>query len=106
MKLKGIIVTETEESYTSQDCPFCGGRHRTKRRTLICSVHKTEIHRDVNRAQNITRKIYPMEVKPMESVVYKQPVWYKRYLSKRKRQETKHPKDKPKKIKSIAERTA
>ena len=24
-KLKGIEVEETEESYTSQDCPFCGG---------------------------------------------------------------------------------
>jgi putative transposase len=97
---------ETEESYTSQNCPFCGGRHQADGRNYICSVHKTEIHRDVNRAQNIARKIYPMEVKPMESVVYKQPVWYKRHLSKKKRQETKHPKDKPKKIKSIAERTA
>ncbi|USK85599.1 transposase [Peribacillus asahii] len=48
-------MTETEESYTSQDYPFCGGRHRTKGRTLICSVHKTEIHRDVNGAQNIAR---------------------------------------------------
>ena len=105
-KLKGIEVEETEESYTSQDCPFCGGRHQANGRNFICSVHKTEIHRDVNGAQNIARKIYPMEVKPMESVVYKQPVWYKRHLSKKERQETKHPKDKPKKIKSIAERTA
>ena len=105
-KLKGINVEETEESYTSQDCPFCGGRHQANGRNYICSVHKTEIHRDVNGAQNIARKIYPMEVKPIDSVVYKQPVWYKRYLSKKKRQETKHPKDKPKKKKSIAERTA
>ena len=51
-------------------------------------------------------RLDPMEVKPMESVVYKQPVWYKHHLSKKKKQETKHPKDKPKKIKSIAERTA
>ncbi len=105
-KLKGIEVEETEESYTSQNCPFCGGRHRADGRNYICSVHKTEIHRDVNGAQNIARKIYQMEVRAMESVVYKQPVWYKRHLSKKKRQETKHPKDKPKKIKSIAERTA
>ena len=105
-KLKGIEVEETEESYTSQNCPFCGGRHQADGRNFICSVHKTEIHRDVNGAQNIARKKYPMEVKPMESVVYKQPVWYKRHLSKIKRQEIKHPKDKPKKIKSIAERTA
>ena len=57
-KLKGIIVEETEESYTSQDCPFCGGRHQAKGRRFICSVHKTEIHRDVNGAQNIARKKY------------------------------------------------
>ena len=33
----------------------------------------------------------------MESVVYKQPVWYKVHLTHERRQETKHPKDKPKK---------
>ena len=105
-KLKGIEVKETEESYTSQDCPFCGGRHQANGRNFVCSVHKTEIHRDVNGAQNIARKLYPLKVKPMESVVYKQPVWYKIHLTKERRQETKHPKDKPKKVKSIAERTA
>ena len=105
-KLRGIEVEETEESYTSQDCPFCGGRHQANGRNFVCSVHKTEIHRDVNGAQNIARKLYPMEVKRMESIVYKQPVWYKRHLTDERRQETKHPKDKSKKIKSIAERTA
>ena len=54
----------------------------------------------------LLRKIYPMEVNPIDSVVYKQPVWYKVHLTDEKRQETKHPKDQPKKIKSIAERTA
>ena len=54
-------------------------------RNFICSVHKTEIHRDVNGAQNIARKKYPMEVKPMDSVVYKQPVWYKRSFDRRKK---------------------
>ena len=49
-KLKGIEVEETEESYTSQDCPFCGGTP-SKRAKFHCSVHKTEIHRDVNGAQ-------------------------------------------------------
>ena len=62
-------------------------------RNFICSVHKTEIHRDVNGAQNIARKKYPMEVKPIVSVVYKQPVWYKRSLSDERRQKTKHPND-------------
>src|SRR5699024_10773043 len=27
-KLQGIVVEETEESYTSQSCPFCGGKHQ------------------------------------------------------------------------------
>ena len=27
------------------------------------------------------QKLYPMEVKLMESIVYKQPVWYKRHLT-------------------------
>lgn len=78
------LWNETEGSYTSQNCPFCGGRHQAGGRNYIYSVHKTEIHHDVNKAKNIARKIYPMEVKPMESVVYKQPVWYKRHLLKKK----------------------
>ena len=70
-KLKGIIVEEAEESYTSQDCPFCGGRHHVKGRRFMCSVHKTEIHRDVNGAQNIARKKYTMGIQPLCLVVYK-----------------------------------
>ncbi len=99
-------MEETEESYTSQDCPFCGGRHQAKGRNFICSVHKTEIHRDVNGAQNIVRRNYHMEMKPLLSVLYKQPVWNKRFLSREERQKAKHPKDQRKKEKSIAERTA
>ena len=105
-KLKVIMVEETEESYTSQDCPFCGGRHQAKGRRFKCSVHKTEIHRDVNGARNIARKKYKMSIQPLCSVVYKQPVWYKRFLSKEQRQQTKHPNDQPKKVKSIASRVA
>ena len=103
-KLKGIKVEATEESYTSQNCPFCGGRHQAKGRNFSCSVHKTEIHRDVNGAQNIARKKHPLEVKALIFVVYKQPVWYKRFLSLEERQKTKHRYDKPKK--SIATRMA
>lgn len=84
---KGIKVEETEESYTSQSCPFCGGKHQAKGRRFICSVHQTEIHRDVNGAQNIARKKHPMAVKTLISVVYKQPIWYKRFLSLEKKQE-------------------
>lgn len=100
--LMGIEVEETEESYTSQDCPFCKGRHQANGRHFICSVHKTEIHRDVNGAQNIARKKHQMAVQPLDSVTFKQPVWYKRFLSNEIRQRTKHPKDKPKKEQSIA----
>ncbi|MFB5282472.1 transposase [Peribacillus sp. Hz7] len=103
-KIRGIVVTETEESYTSQDCPFCGGRHRAKGRTFSCSVHKTEIHRDVNGAQNIARKHHHMAVQPLVSVVFKQPVWYQRFLSKK--QGDSSLKDKPPTGKSIAGRTA
>ncbi|MFB5284931.1 zinc ribbon domain-containing protein [Peribacillus sp. Hz7] len=104
--LMGIKVEETEESYTSQDCPFCNGRHQVKGRHFICSVHKTEIHRDVNEAQNIARKKHTMAVQPLHSVLFKQPIWYKRFLSEEIRQKTKHPKDKPKKEPSIASRMA
>lgn len=85
-KLKGIVVEETEESYTSQSCPFCGGKHQANGRKFTCSVHKTEIHRDVNGAQNIARKKYTVAIKVLISVVYKQPVWYKRFLSDQEKQ--------------------
>ncbi|MFC5587389.1 RNA-guided endonuclease InsQ/TnpB family protein [Sporosarcina soli] len=105
-QLKGIQVKVTEESYTSQDCPFCHGRHQANGRNFSCSVHKTEIHRDINGAQNIVRKKYPMAVKTILSVVYKQPVWLKRHLSFEDRQKIKHPNDLPKQVKRIAEWTA
>jgi len=101
-KIKGIIVTETEESYTSQDCPFCGGRHQANGRIFICSVLKTEIHRDVNGAQNIARKHHHMAARPHVSVVFKQPVWYQRFLPKPHKQGETSLKDKPPTGKSIA----
>ena len=41
-KLKGIEVEETEESYTSQDCPFCGGRHQANgtKFYMFCSQNR------------------------------------------------------------------
>ncbi len=68
---------------------MCKGRHKAKGRRFICSVHQTEIHRDVNGAQNICRKQFPMEVKSVD-VVYRQPVWYRRYLPAAFRKETKN----------------
>ncbi|KXH81851.1 hypothetical protein AU377_06195 [Sporosarcina sp. HYO08] len=99
-------MKKTEEIYTSQDCPFCGGRHQANGRNFSCSVHKTEIHRDVNGAQNIARKKYPIAVKTIILVVYKQPVWLKRHLSSEDRKKFKHPNDLPKQVKRIVERTA
>ncbi|WP_212975833.1 zinc ribbon domain-containing protein [Bacillus sp. J14TS2] len=47
---KGLKVEGTEESYTSQSCSFCGGKHQAKGRGFICSVYQTEIHCDINGA--------------------------------------------------------
>jgi putative transposase len=33
--LKGIEVEEAEESYTSQNCPFCGGDTKQKEEALV-----------------------------------------------------------------------
>jgi len=60
----------------------------------------------VNGAQNIARKKYMMGIQSLYLVVYKQPVWYKRFLSEEQRQQTKHPNNQPKKEKSIASRVA
>jgi len=76
--LKGIEIDFVNEAYTSQDCPFCGGRHKANGRNFKCSVHNTEIHRDVNGSQNIARKKFPMAVKSVE-VKFQQPVWYQKY---------------------------
>lgn len=78
-KLNGIQVYFVSEEYTSRDCPFCKGRHYTENRIYICPNAKKEIHRDVNGAQNICRKKYPLQVRQLE-VIHKQPVWYKKYL--------------------------
>ncbi|WP_379601715.1 RNA-guided endonuclease InsQ/TnpB family protein [Oceanobacillus profundus] len=75
-KLNGIKVHFVSESYTSQDCPFCEGRHYANGRRFICPLEKMEIHRDVNGAQNICRKKFQLAVRPVK-VLYKQPVWYR-----------------------------
>jgi len=77
-KKAGVVVEETGEAYTSQDCPFCDGRHQTRTRHFFCPVTKTGRHRDVNGAQNIARRKYPMPVTDV-SVVFKQPIWIKKY---------------------------
>ncbi|WP_010652158.1 RNA-guided endonuclease InsQ/TnpB family protein [Oceanobacillus massiliensis] len=83
-KLNGIKNHFVSESYTSQDCPFCGGRHFSNGRRFICSVQKTEIHREVNGAQNICRKKFRLAVRPVD-VLFKQPVWYRRKVSPNKK---------------------
>ncbi|WP_142382835.1 zinc ribbon domain-containing protein [Bacillus canaveralius] len=45
---------------TDREVANCGGRHKANGRNFKCSVHNTEIHRDVNGAQNICRKRFAM----------------------------------------------
>lgn len=82
--LKGIHFEQTEESYTSQLCPFCGGKHKTKTRTFYCPIRKMGIHRDVNGAQNIARKQHTMDVQPV-TIQFQQPIWLKHHLETSKR---------------------
>ena len=79
-KLHGIHVIQVNEAYSSQDCPFCGGRHKAQGRIFYCPVAQTGIHRDVNGAQNNGRKLAPMKVKEVQ-VTYYQPVWLKQNVS-------------------------
>lgn len=77
-KLRGIRTELVDESYTSQDCPFCGGRHQAEGRTFRCPETGRILHRDVNGAQNIARKKYPMEVRDVQ-IRHWQPVWLRKY---------------------------
>ncbi|RSK50694.1 zinc ribbon domain-containing protein [Bacillus canaveralius] len=72
---------------TDREVANCGGRHKANGRNFKCSVHNTEIHRDVNGAQNICRKRFAMETKSVD-VLYRQPVCYQRYLTVKKCKET------------------
>ncbi|MGG1689443.1 transposase [Heyndrickxia ginsengihumi] len=76
-ELKGIKVHFVSENFTSQDCPFCDGRHIVNGRRFICNVTNSEIHRDVNGAQNICRKKFELAVKSVD-VLFKQPMWLRK----------------------------
>jgi putative transposase len=52
---KGITLSKENEAFTSQTCPVCGKRNKTKTRNYKCSCGYTQ-HRDVHGASNILSK--------------------------------------------------
>jgi putative transposase len=55
VKAKGITIEKVDESYTSQTCPVCGNRKKTKGRNYRCKCGYEE-HRDIHGARNILTK--------------------------------------------------
>ncbi len=52
----GMRVVLQDEAYTSQECPRCGGRHKSRGRECACLVCGFRFHRDGVGAVNIRRK--------------------------------------------------
>nr|WP_049777958.1 RNA-guided endonuclease TnpB family protein [Allomeiothermus silvanus] len=52
----GMRVVLQDESYTSQECPRCGSRHKPRGREYTCLVCGFRFHRDGVGAVNIRRK--------------------------------------------------
>lgn len=52
---KGIKLVKTDERYTSQECPSCGRRKKSKDRNYVCKCGYTA-HRDIHAARNILSK--------------------------------------------------
>jgi len=55
LKAKGISIEKVDESYTSQTCPVCGNRKKSKNRNYTCKCGYKE-HRDIHGARNILTK--------------------------------------------------
>ena len=55
LKAKGITIEKVDESYTSQTCPVCGNRKKSKNRNYHCKCGYKE-HRDLHGASNILTK--------------------------------------------------
>jgi len=55
LQFKGIALTKTDESYTSQTCPVCNRKKKVSGRTFRCYCGYTE-HRDIHGAKNILAK--------------------------------------------------
>ena len=54
-KAKGMLVEKVDESYTSQQCPCCGRRKKSKDRNYHCKCSYSA-HRDIHGARNILSK--------------------------------------------------
>ena len=55
LKEKSIKINSQEESYTTQQCPCCGRRHKPSGRNYICLCGYRN-HRDIHSGQNILSK--------------------------------------------------
>jgi putative transposase len=51
LKEKGITIEKVDESYTTQTCPVCGNRKKSKKRNNPCKCGYKE-HRDIHGARN------------------------------------------------------
>lgn len=68
----GTSVKTIDESYTSQQCPCCGRRHKTSTRNYTCSCGYHE-HRDVHGSKGILSKYLHGEIRYLgktESIKY------------------------------------
>ena len=52
LEAKGITIEKVDESYTTQTCPVCGNRKKSKNRNYHCQCGYKE-HRDIHGARNI-----------------------------------------------------
>ena len=55
LKVKGIAIEKVDESYTSQTCPVCKNRKKSRNRNYHCKCGYKE-HRDIHGARNILMK--------------------------------------------------
>ena len=55
LEAKGITIEKVDESYTTQTCPVCGNRKKSKNRNYHCKCGYKE-HRDIHGARNILTK--------------------------------------------------
>lgn len=55
-EMRGMSVSLQEESYTSQECPSCGARLKTKTRDYHCKDCGYRCHRDAVGSWNIRKK--------------------------------------------------
>jgi putative transposase len=75
LKAKGITIEKVDESYTSQTCPVCGNRKKSKGRIYRCRCGYEE-HRDIHGARNILTKTLDgkMTFFPIHYPTYLRPV--------------------------------